>query len=280
MGLQPNLVTDVAKQIARERGITVSHAYKEARKQQLETRVIVPEGWSKKDYVLEALFRLNSNSGVKPETLMGALKAMDVKTNLNEVIAVCWDLQKQQMVVFKESHAKGGSFITRIRLTPGGRAEIVRRRGTPLQSVGVETSEPPKKAPVQRQKPVEVAPVEIIQPAKPSPEVVPAPAYEAPVAPYVDPNPLNQNLKARLEDFHPLDLRLETYPLLMDLIDRRDRKKVLREKAAKFVEAASLISDLDIEEADRLMTKAGEMEGPSLTKLEMEMLRLLDNLRG
>jgi hypothetical protein len=122
-------ISDVAAQIAKKRGVSMRHAYDLARKEQKHEPA--PEGWSKKDHILEALYRLNSNAGVTPQTLNSALKAMDVKTNIQELTALTWDLQKLQFVKFKETHDANGSQLTRIRLTPQGRAKIVEKRGTP-----------------------------------------------------------------------------------------------------------------------------------------------------
>jgi len=298
MAMPNSMITEVAREIAARKGITVSHAYKEARKQQLEKGITVPEGWSKRDYVLEALYRLNSNSGVRADTLASALKAMDVRTMLNEVTGMCWDLQKQQLLEFQEAHQKGGSYLTRIRLTPKGRAMIVKKRGTPQNAVirvnadavkGTGLSSNTGRGKVHavgidktyyknHRKVAEGGPIEIVQEGvKPHvPEVIPY--VETTVEKFLakDPEPLPQNMKAPIDEVEKFDL--SKFQKISELVERRDHKILMREKAAKFVEAASLIADMDMEEADRLMTKAGEMEGPSLSTFELEVLRLVDSL--
>ena len=300
--MSDQLITDVAREIAQRKGITVSHAYKEARKQQLQQGITVPEGWSKRDYVLEALYRLNSNSGVRADTLASALKAMDVRVSLNEVTGMCWDLQKQQYVDFQEAHQKGGSYLTRIRLTPKGRAAIVKKRGTPqnaairvnadaVKETGLSSNTSRGKVHAvgidktyykNHRKVAEGGPIEIVREgAKPHvSEVIEIPYVETTVEKFVakTPEPLPQNMKAPIDEVKKFDL--SKYQKIGELVERRDHKLLMREKAAKFVEAASLIADMDMEEADRLMTKAGEMEGPSLSTFELEVLRLVDSLSG
>ena len=286
LGPVGTLVGDTAREIAAQRGITVKQAYRHARKQQEQQPI--PEGWSKKDAILEALYRTNANAGVGSASLNSTLKAIGVRTNLAELNALLWDLQKQQFIAFRESHTSSGSELSRIRLTPIGRATIASKHEA--HNVAVHAGTRPDGAHKQKVHKVGKDPtdyqnhgtvakgdkVEIIQEAKAEPEVMEPVPY--PEVHYVDPNPPNQNMKILFPHDKQMGLDFTGYPVLEDLVIRRDHKRGQREKAAKFVEAASLIADLNMEEADRLMTMAGEMEGPALSKLELEVLRLLDAL--
>ena len=271
------LIADVARQIAEERGITHKQAFRYARAaQEVEP---VPEGMSKKDAVLEALFRLNSNAGVGAPHLATTMKNMGVPISLHELTSLCWDLQKQQCVAFKESHTSGGSVLSRIRLTQKGRAiilmkhqeaneadtgtlKIPRKPSRKAHPVGIDRTEPKNHKTVAEGGPVEI----IAEPQKPAETT----HYESPVLapPVYVVQPLNQNQKAPLTS-------LTGYPQLEALLEKEEAKQTARANAAKFVEAASLISGLDADEADRLMTLAAEMEGPSLTSLEKDVLRFL-----
>jgi hypothetical protein len=242
---------------------------------------------------------------------------MAVKTNLQEVNMILWDLQKQQCVKFNEQHTQNGSYLSRIRLLPKGRAMIVAKRGTPQNAVLRVNSKTPKETGMSAQtrrgavhavgidktyyrnhrKVAEGGPIEVIHPATHEPQIIPAVPYTAPIEqPVRTPDPLPQNRKALFTDESgaahivpdPIlaevpaapELKFADFPLLVDLVGKRNHKAEMREKAAKFVEAASLISDIDPNEADHLMSLAGEMEGPSLTKLELEVLRLIDAIPG
>jgi len=282
-----SLVSETAKEIAAQRGITVKQAYRHARRQ-LEQPPI-PETFSKKDAILEALLRTNANAGVGSGSLNATIKAMGVRTNLAEQNALLWDLQKQQFIAFRESHTSSGSELSRIRLTSLGRTAIISKHDA--HDTAINASRHPEthkqkvhkvgKDPTDYQNHGTVAKgdkVEIIQEAKAEPEVMEPVPYPEIHPVYFDPNPPHQNMKIPVLHEKQFGLDFTGYPVLEDLVIRRDHKRDQREKAARFVEAASLIADLNMEEADRLMTMAGEMEGPALSKLELEVLRLLDAL--
>jgi hypothetical protein len=118
--------------------------------------------------------------------------------------------------------------------------------------------------------------------------VVPATPYAPPVPEPLG-DPLPQNMKAPLDeptemlldpvhaDAEPLVNKID-FPLITDLINRADAKQKAKEKAAKMVEAASMISDIDDDASEFLMTRAAGIEGPALSRLELEVLRLLEHL--
>ena len=281
-------ISDVARDIAKEKGISLGHAYKLAREQQQPEPV--PNTWGKKDQILEVLYRLNSNGGVSGEGLHGQAKAMGVAINIHELVALLWDLQKQQLVKFAENHTGSGSSLYRIRLTPTGRSRIVNKRG----------SDPVKELRRSSQ-------VQVVREARPKPEVLPAIKYKDPRKQ----DPLPQNMKAPfpvidetsaihsspipahmevdgkvLEDMvpdthtqYPGDIEAK-YPLLAQLIKRSAEQVVLRQKAAVMVQAAEMIAKIDPTEADVLIARAGDLEGPSFTPLEQEILSYLLETTG
>lgn len=252
-GLQPTEMGQVAQRIAAEQGITLSQAYKKARKEYQQPPA--PDGWSRKDYILEALRRANSNPGIGSDRLLELLKEMRQPSNINDLTSDLWALQKNQYVMFHESHTNHGSVLSRVRLTLTGRSRAVARlangQGDPKRSSRPEV---------------------IAKPAEP--EIVPATEYAPPVTPPLG-DPLPQNMR-QATDTPPG--YLDGLAAIQDLVERKAAKEVARGKAARVVEAASMISDIEPAEADRLMSIAADIEGPAFTKLERDVLRLLEKI--
>lgn len=291
-----------AEKLAKEQGISLQTAYKKLQNEKFKD---APEGMSKKDGILEALYRLNSNGGVSPDVLLSALKNMQVKSDLPDMLGRVWDLQKAGFVKFNETHTSHGSEIRRIRLTPAGRAEAIRLRGgTPRQheervnarSLTVTGfSQSPR---IGDHKPVGVdgtdfrnhrkraqgGPIERIPgPKQAKPEVVPAVPYEPPKPPVI-PEPPRQNEKV-VEPEPPAApmmyvLELKDYPFIAQLLDQRVEKAFRRDQAAKVVEAASIMADIDPMESEHLLELAAELEGKPFTSLETDVLKLVDRLRS
>jgi hypothetical protein len=85
--------------------------------------------------ILEALYRLNANSGVNIEILQSKLREMgEHGKDATAILTAVWNAQKQGWIKFNEKHTAHGSELTRIRLTPEGRAHIVKVRGTTDQA--------------------------------------------------------------------------------------------------------------------------------------------------
>lgn len=291
-----------AEKLAKEQGISLQTAYKKLQDEKFAEPV--KEGTSKRDGILEALYRLNSNSGVSTEVLHSALKNMQIPMGISDLLGRLWDLQKQGFVKFNEAHTSHGSELRRIRLTPPGRAEAIRLRGgTPRQheervnarSLTVKGfSQSPR---IGDHKPVGVdgtdfrnhrkvakgGPIERIPPkeVRSEPEVVGPVEY-----PPVIPDPPRQNEKpapakpVKLYQAPPeiYVMDLKDYPFIAELVSQRTEREFRRSKAARIVEAASIMAEVDGNEAERLLNMAAEMEGISFTDLERDVLRLVDRL--
>lgn len=260
-------------------------AWQEARRRHIQNIQPLPAEWTCKDAVLEALDRAGTNAGMGVDSLVEWLNALGKHASIAELNKILWDLQKAQMVAFKESHTAKGSQLSRVRLTLKGRAKAMARRG--------ETQ-------IEQPKPDKSGKVEVVNKvARRKPEVLPPPPKPKALG---DPPRQNQKTTADVIDEtgsirklaeadvktsdaygtpdthtqYPIDWKL--YPEISMLVERNQERKAKRKKAAKLVEAAAMVSDADPETADMLMARATELEGEPLTKLEREVIDLLHHI--
>lgn len=116
----------------------------------------LPEGLSRKQQILVALARLNATPGINAETLLPAMKEMGAQLTIQDLTKTVWELQKQQLVRFREGHNQHGSSLKRIMLTARGRAEGQQLAGMELSSRSKQVLRRSSRPQIERHTPTQV----------------------------------------------------------------------------------------------------------------------------
>lgn len=77
----------------------------------------------------------------------------------------------------------------------------------------------------------------------------------------------------------PVAPDLGSYPLLTDLLARFEANAEADEKASRYAEAAAALENIDPQRSEELLALALEVGGKPFTPIEIEMLRLLEEVR-
>lgn len=263
-----------AQEVATQRGITLKQAYRRIHNERLAGEL--PAGSSLRDYILEALLRLNARVGVAGPTLLAAVNQLRPphQVAMDELIAQVWACQKQGWVKFDEAHGSAGSVLSKIRLTPSGRGEANKLH--------------PAKKPGRKSQ------VEVVTKGR-APEIAPSIPYVPPVKQKLG-DPLRQNEKPNNDEPYKWEVQEAGANALQDprlagsyvrtrwpeidaLLIRNIEKGDAEKRAQRFLDAAAMIESLDEEEAAVLMDRAQEVMSPyRFSLLESQVLELLKEL--
>lgn len=268
-------VTEIARKLQNDEGLSNALALKKARRIILENEPPIPDDFSLKEAIMEAMRRINSLPGSSSDLIFERLKAAGYRTNIQSVLSALWDLQKLQLVAFKEVHDVHGSRLAHVRLTYAAKKKAAERAGVPMR---LPNNPRPQGSSSKSGRPV------VVQPAQKQPEVIPSPLPQVsepvstPVPQTRTPDPIPQNMKAPLGVIGETrrELNSTNWPHLYALLERAKVQEQARERASKLLEAATLIAEVDAESADRLMARAQEIEGDHLNDEQKEMVKFLE----